>query len=82
MDSFIFCISQLKITVNRLDVDNVRSLKFNVLYLFLCANKLERENISNQVLPKNIQLELLLFGFFSMYIYDKKYLIFCTPFRR
>lgn len=78
MDCFISCISQSIITVNRLHIENVKPLKFNILDLFLYANKLEREreNISSQVLPKDIQLELLLFGFFSMYIYDNKDLTF------
>jgi hypothetical protein len=82
MYCFISCISQSIITVNRLHIENVKPLKFNILDLFLYANKLERENISSQVLPKDIQLELLLFGFFSMYIYDNKDLTFCIPFRR
>ena len=43
MNCFTSCVSQLEITVNRLHIENVNPLKFNILDLFLCANKLERE---------------------------------------
>lgn len=42
MNCFTSCVSQLEITVNRLHIENVNPLKFNILDLFLCANKLER----------------------------------------